>query len=124
MLIYWLFSQATVRLTSADPRDTSSVFKVKEVHVKVDTLKFSIRDSKHDTLYNTLRPLAMGLVKKQIKKALEDAMRTGLEYVDGQLVTVRARMEEAKKSDESSRTKVLQEVCHSFEIKTTCVYIH
>lgn len=101
---------ATVRLTSSDARDTTSVFKVKDVNVTVDTLKFSIRDSKHDTLYNTLRPLAMGLVKKQIKRAFEGAIRTGLEYADGQLVGVRSRMEEAKKSDESSRTKVLQEV--------------
>ena len=78
--------------------------------MKVDTLKFSIRDSKHDTLYNTLRPLATGLVKRQIQKALGDALRTGLEYVDGQLVGVRDRMKEAKTSDEGSRMKVLQDV--------------
>jgi hypothetical protein len=100
----------TIHLTSADPRDTTSVFKVKDVNVKVNTLKFSIRDSKHDTLYNTLRPLAMGLVKRQIKKAFEDSMRTGLEYLDGQLVGVRDRMNEAKKSDETTRMKVLQDV--------------
>ena len=87
-----------------------SVYKVKSVNVKVDSLKFSIRDAKHATLYNTLRPLATGLVKKQIQKALSDALRTGLEYVDGQLVGVRNRMNEAKASDETSRTKVLQEV--------------
>ena len=91
-------------------KDPSSVYKVKSVNVKVDSLKFSIRDSKHDTLYNTLRPLATGLVKKQIQKALSDALTTGLEYVDGQLVGVRDRMNEAKASDEGSRRKVLQEV--------------
>lgn len=100
---------ATVHLASVS-KDPSSVYKVKNVSVKVDTLKFSIRDSKHDTLYNTLRPLATGLVKRQIQKALEDALRTGLEYVDGQLVGVRDRMNEAKASDEGSRTKVLQDL--------------
>jgi len=99
----------TVHLTSSDV-DKSSVYKVKSVNVKVDTLKFAIRDSKHDTLYNTLRPLATGLVKKQIKRALEGAIATGLEYVDGQLVGVRDRMNEAKASDETSRSQVLKDL--------------
>jgi hypothetical protein len=77
------------------------VFKVKEVHVKVDLVKFSIRDSKHDLLYKTLRPLA-ALVKRQVQKALRDAMHTGLEYFDdGQLVGVRDRVEEAKRKKET-----------------------
>ena len=91
-------------------RDNRSVFKVKNVNVKVGTLKFSIRDSKHDLLYKTLRPLATGLVKKQLQKAIADAVTTGLEYVDGQLVGVRDRMSEAKASEDKSRTQVLQEV--------------
>ncbi|KAH9943958.1 hypothetical protein B0H21DRAFT_779540 [Amylocystis lapponica] len=91
-------------------KDNSSVFKVKNVHVKVATLKFSIRDSKHDMLYKTLRPLATGLVKKQLQKAIADAVTTGLEYVDGQLVGVRDRMAEAKASEDKSRTQVLQEM--------------
>ncbi|THH03681.1 hypothetical protein EW145_g6091 [Phellinidium pouzarii] len=100
---------ATIHLVSST-KDKSSLFTVKNVNVKVDTLKFSIRDSKHDTLYNTLRPLATGLVKKQIQKALRDALTTGLEYVDGQLVGVRDRMNEAKASDEGSRAKVLKDL--------------
>ncbi|KAG9310445.1 hypothetical protein JVU11DRAFT_9586 [Chiua virens] len=83
---------AIVHLVSAG-KDRSSVFKVKDVHVKVGSLKFSIRDSKHDLLYKTLKPLA-----------------TGMEYLDGQLVSVRDHMEEAKSSDETNRTQVLQEL--------------
>lgn len=99
----------TAHITSAE-KDKSSVFKVKDVHVKVDTLKFSIRDSKHDLLYKTFRPLATGLVKKQMQKAIADSVRTALEYVDGQLVAVRDRMAEAKASEDKSRTQVLQEM--------------
>lgn len=99
----------TAHLSSAE-KDQSSVFKVKDVNVKIDTLKFSIRDSKHDLLYKTFRPLATGLVKKQVQKAVADAVRTALEYVDGQLVGVRDRMAEAKASEDKSRTQVLQEM--------------
>lgn len=98
-----------MHLVSAD-KDRSSVFKVKNVTVKVDSLKFSIRDSKHDFLYKVVKPLATGLVKKQIQKAFAGAITTGLEYVDGQLVGVRDRLAEAKVTEGDSRTKALQEV--------------
>jgi hypothetical protein len=79
--------------------------------VKVDSLKLSIRDSKHDFLYKTLRPLATGLIKKQIQKAIKDALVTGLEYIDGQLVAVRDRMDNAKVSEEGeARTAALKSV--------------
>lgn len=82
-----------------------------DVHVKVDSLKFSIRDSKHDFLYKTLKPLATGLVKRQIQKAIREALHTGLEYVDGQLVAVRDRMELAKKEEDGDgRVEVLKDV--------------
>ncbi|KZO93654.1 hypothetical protein CALVIDRAFT_539829 [Calocera viscosa TUFC12733] len=100
---------ATVHIASAG-KDSSSVFHVKDVHVKIDTLKFAIRDSKHDLLYKTLAPLATGLIKKQIQKAVQEAIRTGLEYVDGQLVGVRDRMREAKTTEGQSRTQVLKEL--------------
>jgi len=91
-------------------KDHTSVFKVQNIHVKVGTLKFSIRDSKHDFLYKTLRPLATGLIKRQIQRAFSDAIRTGLEYLDGQLVGVRDRMNEAKVSDSQSRTEIVKDV--------------
>ncbi|TFK32241.1 hypothetical protein BDQ12DRAFT_659490 [Crucibulum laeve] len=93
--------------------DPTSVFKVHDVHVKIDTLKFSIRDSKHDFLYKTLRPLATGLIKKQIQKAFHDAIVTALQYVDGQLVGVRDRMREAKVKEGESRTQVLKDLFQS-----------
>lgn len=99
---------ATATLVSAG-KDHSSVFKVDDVKVKVDTLKFNIRDSKHDLLYKTLHPLATRLIKKQIQKAIADAIETGLEYVDGQLVRVRDEMNSAGE-DEKTRTEALKNV--------------
>lgn len=99
----------TIHLVSSD-KDRSSVFKVKDVHVKVDSLKFSIRDAKHEFWYKTLKGIATNVVKKQIQKAVGQGIRTGLEYLDGQLVTVRDRMEEAKANEDMSRRQALQDV--------------
>ncbi|KAI9441014.1 hypothetical protein H4582DRAFT_2074783 [Lactarius indigo] len=97
----------TVELASA-ANDKSSIFKVRNVRVKVHSLKFSIHGSKRDILYKTLRPLASVLIKRQIQKAVADAIKTGMEYVDGQLVSVRDRVDEARASSDSSRTDVLR----------------
>lgn len=81
---------ATVTIVNNQASSTksqTSLFRVKTVNVKVDALKFSIRDSSHDLLYKTLRPLATGLIKKQVAKAMEDAIRTGFEYADRELGT-------------------------------------
>ncbi|KAG9004988.1 hypothetical protein FRB90_010641 [Tulasnella sp. 427] len=98
----------TVQLASADSKDRSSVFHVKHVNVKLDSLKFSVRDSKHDLLYKTLKPLATGLVKKQISKAITDAITTGFEYIDEQLVQVRDSMDQAKNNDSMSRKDAIK----------------
>jgi hypothetical protein len=99
----------TIHLVSTK-RDQSSVFSVQDINVKVGTLKFSIRDSKHDFLYKTLRPLATALIKRQLQKVIKDALRTGLEYIDGQLVAVRDRMAAAKVREGESRTEVLKDL--------------
>ncbi|KAM5543234.1 hypothetical protein V8D89_003108 [Ganoderma adspersum] len=98
----------TAHLVSAD-RDRTSVFRVKDVQTSIQTLKFAIRDSKHDTLYKVLAPLATSLVKRQLQRVIANAVRTALEYVDGQLVNVRDQMAEAKAGEDTSRRQVLME---------------
>jgi hypothetical protein len=83
---------------------------VQDVHVSVDSLKFSIRDSKHDALYKLFRPLAARIVKTQIQRALRNNVRKSLELVDQQLVRVRDRMEEAKATEGMSKATALKEV--------------
>ncbi|TFY64828.1 hypothetical protein EVJ58_g2365 [Rhodofomes roseus] len=84
----------TARVASSG-KDRSSVFHVK------DQARPALQDA----------PAARDrLVKRQVQKAIADAVRTGLEYVDGQLVTVRDRMEEAKEDENQSRTQALQEL--------------
>jgi hypothetical protein len=102
---------ATIHLVSSS--DPTTLFDIETINVKVDTLKFAIRDSKHDLLYKTLRPLATGLVKKQVQKAVADGLRTGLEWLGEELIAVRDRMNNAKADaggeEDISRWKAMQE---------------
>ena len=72
-------------------RQEQDVFKVKGVIITVDTLKFSIRDSKYDFFYRTFKPLATMAIKKN-KKAIKGSIMTGIEHMDGQLVSVRLKI--------------------------------
>lgn len=63
----------------------NSVIRLESVVAKVDTLRFSIRDSRHDLLYKTMRPLATALIKRQICKAIEDGIRSAFEMADAQI---------------------------------------
>jgi len=93
--------------------DAHSMFKVQDVHVKVHELKFTIRDSKHDLLYKTVKPIAKRAIKKQIEKAMADMLRMGFEYGDSRLARVREGMQKTKEEDlksDESRQKVLKEM--------------
>jgi hypothetical protein len=61
------------------------ILRLQSQKVKVDGLKFSIRESKRDVLSKTLQPL-VALVNNRIQKAIRDSITMGMENVDEQLV--------------------------------------
>ena len=77
--------------------------------MKIDKLKFAVRDSKHATLINFLRPLATGLIKSAVTKALEAAVRSGLEQLDMQLSDLSERLEDAKQQEGTSKIDALKQ---------------
>lgn len=95
-----------VHIESSEAKDR--VFVVKDVKIKVDKLAFGIRETKHNFLYSTLKPLAQSLVKKQISKAVEDGIRTGLAQLDAQFVDIRERLEAAEGDDKVSKMDVIK----------------
>lgn len=98
-MVVWLMSFSVKRAYDVMFCLQSSVFKVKNVNVEVDMLKFSVRDSKHDFLYKMFKPLVTGLIKKQIQKPIKDPVTTGMEYIEGQLVGVGDFMDTAKATE-------------------------
>ncbi|KAJ1596215.1 hypothetical protein NDA14_000980 [Ustilago hordei] len=112
----------TVHLEAENaPRGKKSrhIFTVKQVVAKVDKLKFAIRDSKHDTLIKVIKPLATGIIKKQISKAAEQGIRDGLEDLDRQLETFAKNTDDEKKTSDgtfklatSKRNSILPNLGH------------
>lgn len=96
-----------VKVSTAD-HDPKHVLKVKSVKCKVDNLKFKIRKSRHQILYATVRPLVTTIAKKQVAKAIEDAIKGGFERLDSQLVEVNRRVEEAKKEKPDGASSIAQ----------------
>jgi len=95
-----------VHIESSSAKDR--VFVVKDVKIKVDKLAFGIRETKHNFLYSTLKPLAQSLVKKQISKAVEDGIRSSLAQLDSQFVDIRERLEAAEGDDKVSKMEVIK----------------
>lgn len=98
-----------VELESVEKR-RDSVVRVNHVHTSIDTLQFSIRDSKHDLLYKFVKSVATGTIKKAIQAAVDNAIRTAVGHLDDQLVQVRNTVDDAKKSDETTRTQALKDL--------------
>jgi hypothetical protein len=89
------------------------VFVVKDVKAKVGKLTFAIRDSKHNMLYSIVRPLATGLIKKQIQKAIEDGIRSALTQLDAQFVDIRERMDAAQGAEGQSKLDIIKDTFSS-----------
>ena len=58
----------------------------------------------------SLWPLATSFIKRQIQKAIRDALITGFEYIDGQLVAVHDHMESAEATEGASHTDALKDI--------------
>ncbi|KAG2077942.1 hypothetical protein BDR04DRAFT_1147651 [Suillus decipiens] len=90
----------TTHLVPAD-EDRSSIFQVEDVHVEVHSLKFRIHDS---------RFFVAPVVKSHVEKVVAQAIRADLEYLDGQLVTMKDRMEETKTKEKLNSPEVFHDV--------------
>lgn len=88
---------------------SSHVFKVDHVDINIDDLKWKIRDSKHNFLYNALRTAASGIIKKAVCKAAEVAIRQALVQLDQQLTDIKEASDEASRRDDVTRKELVQQ---------------
>ncbi|CAE7204228.1 unnamed protein product [Rhizoctonia solani] len=75
--------------------------------IKIYSLKLSIRDQAQCAVQDRQAPRDWSH-QEQIAKAIESSIRTGLEYVDQQLIATHDRMNDARATGEKSRTEVFE----------------
>lgn len=91
--------------------DKHRVFDIHSVNVSMHQFKFKIRDAaKHQMLYSIMGPLATTVIKAAVPRAIEQAIRNGLEELNRQLVDINERLDEAGESEEQSKADVIKDM--------------
>lgn len=70
-----------VRLASVVD-NPAKTFKVTSCKCNVDNLKLKVNESNHDILYKAIRPLLIGVIRKQVAKAIEGKVTEMLNRID------------------------------------------
>ncbi|KAM0751353.1 hypothetical protein T439DRAFT_380336 [Meredithblackwellia eburnea MCA 4105] len=91
-----------IHLASTGRKDHA--FRVMDVKIKIDKLKFAVRDAKYSFLISTFKPIITGLVKKAVCRAIADGIEGGLVQLDAQLADISERMEDAKNQEDGVST--------------------
>jgi len=102
----------TIDLTvESVPNRRDKVIRVKDTEISIDTMRWSVKDAKHNMIYKIASSLFTPVLKKAIIAGLNVALRAAVEHLDDQLVEVRNRMEEAKRDDnELTRKQALKDM--------------
>ncbi|KAK4699364.1 hypothetical protein P7C70_g6896, partial [Phenoliferia sp. Uapishka_3] len=95
-----------VHLESTGRKDHA--FNVVDVKVKIDKLKFNVRDSKYSFLISTFKPLVTGLIKKGVAVAIQEGIRSGLVQLDAQLGDLSERYEAAMNEEGTGKVDALK----------------
>ncbi|KAG0170457.1 hypothetical protein DFQ28_002079 [Apophysomyces sp. BC1034] len=68
--------------------DKDHTFSVTQCQCHIDNLKVKIHDSRHNLLYKTMHPMVIGIVRRQIAKAIEKKITAMLLDADKKLTSV------------------------------------
>ncbi|OAD78377.1 hypothetical protein PHYBLDRAFT_107123, partial [Phycomyces blakesleeanus NRRL 1555(-)] len=70
----------SLKLTSTN--DPKHMYKVNSCRCRIDNLKVTVKDSNHDLMYKAMHPMVIGIVRKQIARAIENKIIELLELGD------------------------------------------
>jgi hypothetical protein len=75
-----------VRLASVVD-NPAKTFKVASCKCNVDNLKVKVNESNHDIFYKAIRPLLIGIIRKQVSKAIEGKVTEMLNKLDQKITS-------------------------------------
>lgn len=72
----------TLKMSTADKKDTNHFFKVDKVDVSLKSMKLKIKKSNHKLLFNLAKPIALKAMQPAIQKAAESAIKDNFNKAD------------------------------------------
>lgn len=90
----------TLKMSSADKKDSQNFFKVDKVDVNISNMKLKVKKSKHKLLFAIAKPIALKAMKPAIQKAAEKAIKDNFNQADAFLKQVQV---EANRALEEAR---------------------
>jgi hypothetical protein len=90
----------TLKMSSADKKDSQNFFKVDKVDVNISNMKLKVKKSKHKLLFAIAKPIALKAMRPAIQKAAEKAIKDNFNQADAFLKQVQV---EANRALEEAR---------------------
>lgn len=90
----------TLKMSSADKKDSQNFFKVDKVDVNIKNMKLKVKKSKHKLLFAVAKPIALKAMRPAIQKAAEKAIKDNFNQADAFLKQVQV---EANRALEEAR---------------------
>ncbi|KAL1875153.1 hypothetical protein Daus18300_003221 [Diaporthe australafricana] len=96
----------TLKMSSADKKDSQNFFKVDKVDVNINNMKLKVKKSKHKLLFAIAKPIALKAMRPAIQKAAEKAIKDNFNQADAFLKQVQVEanraVEEAREDPQSA----------------------
>lgn len=85
----------TLKMSSADKKDSQNFFKVDKVDVNIKNMKLKVKKSKHKLLFAVAKPIALKAMRPAIQKAAEKAIKDNFNKADAFLKQVQVESDRA-----------------------------
>lgn len=85
----------TLKMSSADKKDSQNFFKVDKVDVNIKNMKLKVKKSKHKLLFAVAKPIALKAMRPAIQKAAEKAIKDNFNKADAFLKQVQVEADRA-----------------------------
>lgn len=96
----------TLKMSSADKKDSQNFFKVDKVDVNISNMKLKVKKSKHKLLFAIAKPIALKAMRPAIQKAAEKAIKDNFNQADAFLKQVQVEsnraLEEAREDPQNA----------------------
>ncbi|RYP11480.1 hypothetical protein DL764_000003 [Monosporascus ibericus] len=95
-----------MKLSSADPTDRQSFFKVEKVDVDVKRLQIKLVKSNHKMLFGLFKPIMLKVLRPAIQKAAEKQLKDQFNRFDQLLFQIKQEADRAEESAKKDPTNV------------------